>query len=189
MNELEAKLLGVDVDAVVARLRDLGARAGDRRLQRRYVYDVLPTDPNKWIRLRTNGSTTTLAVKTITSSAIDGVREVESTVEDFDSTAAVLAEMGLRPRGYQENWRTDFVLPAAAVSLDEWPGIPPYLEIEADTAARVISTAAELGFAESELTYGNTVQVYAGYGIDLLKIERLDTSWNNGLVHSDRGQG
>jgi adenylate cyclase, class 2 len=187
MNELEAKLLDIDVEATARRLRELGAREGDRLLQRRYVYDVQPEVPGKWIRLRTNGIVASLAVKTITSNTIDGVRELETAVPDFDGMAGVLTEMGLRARNYQENWRTSYSLSDAELSIDEWPGIPPYLEIEASSPESVLSTARKLGFEESELKYINTVDVYTRYGIDLLKIERLDTNWGNDLLQSATG--
>jgi adenylate cyclase class 2 len=81
--------------------------------------------------------------------------------------------MGFKPRSYQENWRTSFALNNARLEIDEWPLIPPYLEIEADSRAEVVQTAALLGYANNELTGENTVKVYASYGIDLMAFERI----------------
>ena len=52
--------------------------------QKRYVYDLRPAEKDKWIRLRTNGKVTTLTYKDIVSNTLDGTKEVEFEVEDFD---------------------------------------------------------------------------------------------------------
>lgn len=149
-----------------------GQRLGERFV-RRYVYDVVPGDRSKWIRLRDTGNDTTLTVKEISSDGIDGTREVEVGVDDFAATGAVLAMLGFLPKSYQENKRASFILDGAQLEIDTWPRIPPYLEIEAGSKAEVIRVAALLGFAEADLTGENTIKIYARYGIDLNTISEL----------------
>jgi len=81
--------------------------------------------------------------------------------------------LGFTPKSYQENRRTSFTLAGAHLEIDEWPRIPPYLEIEADTREDVLRVAGLLGYREDHLTAANTVDVYAGYGIDLGGIREL----------------
>jgi adenylate cyclase, class 2 len=171
--EHEAKILDVDVKAVAERIHTLGGEDRGEVLQRRYVYDVVPPAPNKWVRLRESGDVTTLTVKMIEHDGIDGTREVETTVGDFDAMARVLEAMGFAPRSYQENRRWSFTLEGARLEIDSWPQIPPYLEIEADSLHEVMETAERLGFAPEALTSENTVKVYARYGIDLASIASL----------------
>jgi adenylate cyclase, class 2 len=59
------------------------------------------------------------------------------------------------------------------LELDEWPLIPPYLEIEGPAKDDVLRAAALLGFSEDRLTGENTLKVYARYGIDLQAIPDL----------------
>lgn len=140
---------------------------------RRYVYDVTPGDESKWIRLRDNGDGTTLAVKHITSDAIDGTHEVEVGVDDFAATNALLETLGFTAKSYQETERISFVLDGAQLEIDTWPRIPPYLEIEAATKDEVVRIAGLLGYTEADLTGENTIKIYARHGIDLNTVREL----------------
>ncbi|MFI6155312.1 class IV adenylate cyclase [Kitasatospora sp. NPDC051170] len=170
--EFEAKILNIEPEAIRSRLAEAGAEHLRDRLQRRYVYDI-PGRPGAWVRLRDTGSDVTLCVKEIHSDAIDGVTETETSVGDFDTTNAILGKLGYRPKAYQENRRSSWALGGAAVEIDRWPLIPPYLEIEGDSAEHVHATALELGLPLDELTSENTAKVYRRYGIDIEAIPRL----------------
>ena len=103
--EYELRVLEVDKDKVIKKLKKIGAKFCWDQVQRRYVYDFMPKLDGKWIRLRTNGIKTTLTIKDIVSSKIDGTRELEVEVNDFDTTNSILNELGYVPKGYQENRR------------------------------------------------------------------------------------
>ena len=57
--EYEVRILEVNVDDVRQKLEELKAKFEWDYIQRRYVYDFIPKQDNKWIRLRTNGEKTT----------------------------------------------------------------------------------------------------------------------------------
>jgi adenylate cyclase class 2 len=171
--EHEAKILDIDPIAIEKLILDKGAEKLGEKSMRRYVYGIVPGDQSKWIRLRDDGTTTTLTVKQIASDAIDGTHEVEVGVDDFDTTNALLGALGFHPKSYQESKRTSFVLDSAQVEIDTWPLIPPYVEIEAGSKEEVIRIAALLGYADDQLTGENTIKVYARYGIDLTTIADL----------------
>ncbi|MFC9872754.1 class IV adenylate cyclase [Nocardia salmonicida] len=171
--EHEAKILDIDPDTIDRHILDKGGHKLGERFMRRYVYDITPGVDGKWIRLRDDGKRTTLAVKEITSDAIDGTHEVEVSVDDFAATNALLEMMGFSAKSYQETKRTSYTLDGAELELDTWPGIPPYLEIEAATKADVIRVAELLGYTEADLTGANTIKIYARHGIDLDTIREL----------------
>lgn len=172
--EHEAKVLDIAPSDMAALILSKGGRQlGQPKLMRRYVYDIVPGDMSKWIRLRDTGTETTLCVKEIRSDAIDGTHEVEVEVDNFATTGELLKLLGFTPKSYQENRRTSFRLDGARLEIDEWPRIPPYLEIEADSRADVVRVAGLLGYAEEHLTGENTVKVYGRYGIELGGIAEL----------------
>jgi adenylate cyclase, class 2 len=172
--EFEAKVLDIDPEATTALILARGGQqVGEETLMRRHVYDIVPDDASKWIRLRDTGRETTLCVKEIRSDAIDGTHEVETTVDDFATTNELLGLLGFTPKSYQENWRTSFTLAGARLEIDRWPRIPPYLEIEAESRDDVVRVAGVLGYAADDLTGENTVKVYARYSIDLGTIADL----------------
>ncbi|MGY2029828.1 class IV adenylate cyclase [Nocardia gipuzkoensis] len=171
--EHEAKILDIDPETIEQHIVGKGGRRLGERFMRRYVYDITPGDESKWIRLRDNGNGTTLAVKQITSDAIDGTHEVEVSVDDFAATNALLELLGFTAKSYQETKRVSFELDGAQLELDTWPRIPPYLEIEAATKDEVVRIAGLLGFAEADLTGENTIKIYARHGIDLNTVREL----------------
>jgi adenylate cyclase class 2 len=60
------------------------------------------------------------------------------------------------------------------VEVDEWPGIPTYIEIEWPSTEKVKETLAVLGYQDNETTSDNTTKIYRRYGIeDLEAIEIL----------------
>ncbi|MET9774026.1 CYTH domain-containing protein [Streptomyces sp. NPDC006367] len=172
--EFEVKALGIDPDKTAQRILDAGGvQQTGSRLMRRYVYDTIPAVPGRWVRLRDTGAGITLCVKEIRTDAVDGTHETEITVDSFEETAALLRLTGLTPRSYQENRRASYTLGAVRLEVDEWPRIPPYLEIEADTEAQVWEAVAALGIDRYQLTSVNTTKVYSLYGIDLDSIADL----------------
>ncbi|WP_405561935.1 CYTH domain-containing protein [Streptomyces sp. NBC_01180] len=172
--EYEAKVLDTDPAKTAQFIIDAGGtQQAERRLMRRYVYDTIPAVPGRWVRLRDTGPDVTLCVKQISTDAVDGTHETEVTVSSFEETDALLRLAGLAPRSYQENRRTSYTLGSVRLEVDEWPRIPPYLEIEADDESQVWDTAAALGIDRERLTSVNTTKVYGLYGIDLDSIADL----------------
>lgn len=82
--------------------------------------------------------------------------------------------MGHEPRSYQENSRINYEGMNCVVSIDSWPQIPPYVEIEATNSDDVkkCMDALSLG-AGVESTSLSTEQVYKRYGINLSDIKEL----------------
>ena len=72
--EYEVRILDINRDELIEKLEKVGALFQWDLIQKRFVYDFIPKEDNKWIRLRTNGERTTLTIKNLTSSASDGTQ-------------------------------------------------------------------------------------------------------------------
>lgn len=172
--ENEIKVLDIDLKKAEKKLLDLGFERTEEMAYRRHIYDVVPVNPNAWVRLRTDGKKTTLTFKESLKDSVDGMKEIEVTVDDFDETYEILRAIGHEPRSYQENSRTNFEGMNCTVSLDCWPLIPPYMEIEADTAEDVTKCLEALSeLVTSDKTSLSTEKVYKRYGIDMSSIKEL----------------
>jgi adenylate cyclase class 2 len=171
--EFETKALEVDTAEIARRIAAAGGEHVADRLMRRFVYDIRPGEPGRWMRLRDTGGEVTLCVKEISADTVDGTRETETMVGDFDVTHELLGRLGFEPKAYQENRRSSWLLDGVRLEIDSWPLIPPYLEIEADTADQVWAAADRLTLDRADLTSENTTAVYARYGIDLDRIREL----------------
>ena len=94
--EYEIRILEVDVENLTRKLENLGAKKVGDWFQKRYVYDFVPKRENQWIRLRTNGEKTTLTYKNIEKDAIDGTKELEIEVDNFEKTNEMLEILGYK---------------------------------------------------------------------------------------------
>jgi adenylate cyclase, class 2 len=173
ITEYETKILEINVDEIIAKLESLGAKKINEKEQKRFVYNFTPKKENSWVRLRTDGKTTTLTIKEIQNDQIDGTKEIEIKVNDFEKTNLLLEKLGYTYNGYQENKRLSYVLNKVEVEIDFWPLIPPYLEVEGKSAKEVEKIIKLLGFEMSQTTSINTIKVYKKYGIDLESIKEL----------------
>ena len=171
--EFEVKILDINVEKIISKLNVLGAKKMGERIQRRFVYDLKPKKENCWVRLRTNGDKTTLTIKEIKNDNIDGTKEIEVEVDDFDKTNLLLNKLGYIARAYQENKRISYVLDGVEIEIDFWPAKPPYLEIEAKSKEKVKAMIKKLGFDLYQSTSINTLEGYKKYGIELHDIKEL----------------
>lgn len=172
--EIEIKILEINEEEFIDKILSLGAVESGSFFQRRYVYDFNPVDPNKWIRLRTNGDKTTLTIKEIKDkNAIDGVNELEVVVGDFDKTNMILNLLGYNARNYQENYRKIYLYKNLEISIDSWPLIPTYVEIEGKNAEDVLALL-ELVRGYGKDTTLDVDSIYKEvYGIDMKQIKEL----------------
>lgn len=168
--EYEIKVLGVDTKALRTILKKLGFDETPRFLFRRRVYEF---PDGGWIRLRTNGDKTTLTYKKSNSDSIDGMTEVEVSVSDFEKTDQILQLANINPKNYQENFRTEFTNGEVEVTIDEWPLIEAYVEIEGSSVAEVENYIKQLGLEKYTQTSKPTSYVYELNGIDLQSINEL----------------
>lgn len=173
--ERELTVLNIDVEDFIKRLEELGAKKQGEFLQRRYVFDVKPINPNKWIRLRTNGQKTTLTIKEIKDrNSIEGTNELEIVVDDFDKTNEILNALGYQARNYQENYRRVYLFDNTEISIDSWPLIPTYAEIEGKTNEDVERILELVNTKDYQVTTFDVESIYREiYGIDIMKEKEL----------------
>ena len=105
---------------------------------------------------------------TLSAATFDGVQEWETVVDDFETTLTMLEKMGLKPKGYQENRRELYTLDGVKLSIDEWPGLKPLLEIEGHGKNEVYDMLGRLGLSSDKFTANGISQIYLDeLGIDL----------------------
>ena len=187
--EYEARVLEVNKEELVKKLTELGAeKIADFDYSRR-VYNFNPVTDHKWIRLRTNGTKTTLTIKQILDATIDGTKEMEIEVSNFEETDKILNELGYVSHTYQENKRIRYVLDGVEIDIDTWPYIPTYVEIEGKNIEEVESMIDKLNLDKTKQTSIDVQAVFKEfYNIDIAKMpvvkfgEELDKKY---LVNND----
>ncbi|GHU08689.1 hypothetical protein FACS189431_5400 [Alphaproteobacteria bacterium] len=164
--EIEAKWLGVNHDDLRLKLKKLGAKQMRPLTEMvRAVFD-LPNNLNKkngWVRVRDEGDAITMSYKQVDDKSITGTKEVRLSVDDFENAVDFLNQVGLKQKSLQETKRESWELDGVEIDLDEWPWLPPFVEIEARNEEKLASVAESLGFAMSDAMHGSADFVYAKY--------------------------
>lgn len=172
--EIEERIIEIDIDNIIQKLEVLNATKIGEWYQKRYVYDFNPKRENEWIRLRSNGEKTTLTYKNIEENSINGTKELEVEVSDFEKTNELLNILGYKPKAYQENKRIRYILNGVEIDIDSWPLIPAYMEIEGNSVEDIKKVEKLLNVDVNKITTLNCEDIYKQiYGIDINKINKL----------------
>lgn len=161
-NEIEAKFVNINIDDIRSRLTELGAILIQpmRDMQRVTIDTPELKKKDAFVRIRNEGDKTTITYKQFNSLSIDGVKEVEITVDDFDTAVTLFKEAGLAYGSLQESRRETWKLDEVEIVIDEWPWLSPYIEIEAPSEDLVISTSEKLGFNWVDAIFGDVMAAY-----------------------------
>lgn len=169
--EFEVRILDINKEDIMKKLEALGAEKISEFDYKRRVYNFNPPTDHKWIRLRTDGKKTTLTIKKIESFSIDGTKEMEIEVSDFEETNKMLEEMGYKAHTYQENKRTRYMLDGVEFDIDSWPYIPTYLEIEGKSEESVKKMMDLLEVDKTKATSLDVQGVFKEfYNIDIAEV-------------------
>ncbi|QQG50829.1 MAG: class IV adenylate cyclase [Candidatus Saccharibacteria bacterium] len=160
--EIEVKFLGVDFDKLRQSLARQNADLEQpMRLMRRVIIETPElAAQNSFIRVRDEGNKVTLTYKRFDEHSLTGAKEIELTVNSFNDTIALLEQVGLAHKSFQESRRETWRLDDVEIVLDEWPWLDPYVEIEGESEARVREVAALLGFNWEDAVFGSATSAY-----------------------------
>lgn len=173
--EYECRVLEINIDSFIKLLEDNGGVKKGEYFQKRNVYDFNPIDPNKWIRLRSNGNDVTLTLKKLEDrTSICGTKELEIKVSIFEQTDKILNELGYCSRNYQENKRITYILDNVEIDIDTWPLIPTYAELEGKNKEDIERLIEKLKLDKSKITTYDVTSIYNEiYNIDVMKFKEL----------------
>jgi adenylate cyclase class 2 len=147
--EYEATFENINKDRMRERLKQVGAKLVRPEFKSRRVTLNLPAGheiQNAWIRVRDNGKKVTQTLKIVANGKIENQQELEIEVENFEDTLEFLEKIGCRKKSYQETKREKWELDGVEVSIDEWPFLEPYVEVEGENEEEVKEASEKLGF-------------------------------------------
>ena len=161
--EIEATYLSVDKDASRKKLKAAGFMLlTPEYTMRRKTFDFtrIAPDRNIWGRVRQESEKVTMTVKEVRGTSINDTYEVELVVNDFESASAFFEACNIPAKAFQENKRVVWRRNSVEVSIDTWPGLNPFVEIEAETEQVVRIVSEELGFDFEKAVFGSIDLVY-----------------------------
>ena len=169
--EYEAKFINIDKDTIREKLKLAGAELiKPEFLQKRVVFN-LPTGheiSNGWLRVRDEADKITMSLKVISGSNIEDQKEICLKVDNFQEAVKFLETVGCKRKSYQENKRELWKFKNTEITIDEWPFVEPFIEIESDSEEKVKEVVKNLGFNYAEALFGATdIVCQKKYGIPL----------------------
>jgi adenylate cyclase class 2 len=165
--EIEAKFLDIDADLLREKLKSLKARlVNDERTMKRKIFDFEDGRLQKisaWVRVRDEGNKVTLSYKQLIDRSLQGTKEVNVTVTDFEDTCNFLESIGMKQKSYQVTKRESWLLDDVEIEIDTWPWIPQYVELEGKSEEKVKSIASKLRLDWQKALHGSVEVAYQAY--------------------------
>jgi len=160
--EIEAKFTDIDFDEVRKKLTELGATLEQplRVMKRVVIHTPEMVKLNAFLRVRDEGHRTTITYKQFDGDTVDGAKEHEIEVSNFEEAVRILTASGLKYDTYQESRRENWRLGNVEIMLDEWPWLNPYLEIEGESEDALKRVASSLELDWSQAVFGGVANVY-----------------------------
>lgn len=176
--EYEATFPNVDKDDVRKRLKAAGAILVRPEYVQKRIPFWLPNKENaenSWLRVRDEGDRVTLSLKTINGENIENQKELCLEVNSFDDAVELLESIGCGRKSYQETKRELWTLDGVEVTIDEWPFLDPFVEVEGKDEESVKNVSKKIGFDYGTALFCSVGNLYVQkYDIRPDKINTLE---------------
>jgi adenylate cyclase, class 2 len=156
MQEIEVKILEINVSEIRSKLLNLGAK---KILDDELHYVILDDKEQnlfkgkKLLRIRKSKQSAHLCFKNKSKKGkLRQAEETEVQIDNYEDTIKIFEELGFSTRHKGKKHRESYLLGKARYELDTMPGIPTYLEIEADNEKDLIKGIEKVGFKLEDVT-------------------------------------
>jgi len=172
-NEIETKILDVDVPEILKKLNDLRAK---KILETRFkVYWYRPKGTKEgsdlwFLRIRSNSENENEVTWKAKSDILGTARkhkEINFKIAEPEKLADLFRELGLENYAYQEKNRISFVFKDWRFDIDQYPNMPAYLEIEGKSETHIQKAITLLGLSKHKTwAKGERLLIQDVYNID-----------------------
>jgi adenylate cyclase class 2 len=167
--EYEATFLNIDKDDIRNKLKLAGASLiKPEFLQKRVVFNLPEEHKIKgaFLRVRDESDKITMSLKIMDGEKIENQRELCLEINSFADGVEFLKTIGCERKAYQETKRELWILNGVEVTIDEWPFLEPFVEIEGKNENEVKEISLSLGFDYSKALFCGVDTLYnLKYGI------------------------
>ena len=172
-HEIEYKVLDIDRDEITKKVISVGGKkTGETRLKVNwYRPKGIKEGEDPWfLRIRSNSEgkhEVTWKAKSETLSIARKHKEINLLVEEAEKLGKIFEEIGLEKYAHQEKDRRSLALKNCLLEIDQYPGMPAFLEIEGDSE-EIIKEIIKLLDLEKNRTWekGERILIQEVYGLD-----------------------
>lgn len=167
--EYEATFIDINKENIRKKLKQIGAKLiRSEFLQKRVVFNLPKGHEIKggWLRIRDEGDKITMSLKVVDGNNIKDQKEICLKVSNFQQAELFLTAMGCEKKAYQENKRELWLLDGVEITIDEWPFLEPFVEIEGKSEKAVRAVCKKLKSDYSKALFCAIGTIYSKkYGI------------------------
>jgi len=165
--EIEAKFLDINPSEFRDKLKKIGAKLMcPERLMKRKIFDFPDERLEKegaWIRVRDEGDRITLSYKRLIDRTLHGTKEISLEINDFNKACDIFLAIGLKIDSYQETKRETWEFEGCEITIDTWPWVPTFVELEANDEKTLKEVAKKLDFDWKNAMHGSVETAYQKY--------------------------
>lgn len=156
MKEIEARFLEVDIEDMRKKLKALKAKkVHPMMVYRRYIFTLQNPEEKGYARVRQEASGVTMTIKKYGANKYASEFEVALKDTTLEEAREFMLGAGFIQKAYHETMREKYKLPSVnEIVIDVIPGLPPYVEIEAMSEAKMIAICEKLGLHMENAKYG-----------------------------------
>lgn len=162
--EIEVKFPEINKTELKTKLAAVGAvQEHEEVLMRRSNFDYPDRALDKkggWIRVRDEGDKVTLSYKQLQDRSLHGTKEVSLDVDSFEKSCEFLRAVGFELKVVQETRREKWVYKDVEITIDTWPWVPSFVEMESKDEKVLREVVKELGFDWDSGMHGSVETIY-----------------------------
>ncbi|HUW22138.1 MAG TPA: CYTH domain-containing protein [Candidatus Bathyarchaeia archaeon] len=162
--EYEATFANINKNRIRSKLKNMGAKLVKAEfMQKRIVFHLPKGHEIKggWLRVRDESDKITLSLKIVIGDGIENQNEICLKIDNFEEAVKLLEQIGCRQKAYQESKREIWEIDGVEVTIDEWPFLEPYVEVEGTSEEAVKNMSDKLGFDYSEAIFDSVDYLYS----------------------------
>ena len=173
--EFETKILNINKKEIHEKLISLGAEEKEELYIKQTAFNISNEPIEQYVMLKDRGNGhKTMVYKSKNGYDIGDTQEIEVPIDDYELTKEFLLALKFyRFTLSQERKRKDYVLNEITFSVDTWPKVKPFLEIESDSKEKVLEGVRLIemeGEDEGDISH---LEIYSREGLDLQSFKDL----------------
>lgn len=162
--EFEIVFTNINRDEIIEKIKSLWwIQTKKNTLMKRVIFENPNDKIDSYLRVRDEWDKVTCTYKKQLPWKLDinSIKELETEVKDFDIMVNIFRNLNLREKSYQETYREIWEINnEVEIMIDLWPGLNPYIEIEAENEGIVRKYVDLLRFDYNDGVFGTAFDVY-----------------------------
>jgi len=146
------------------KLQEAGAKLVKKEFMQKRAVFKLPEGNHingGWLRVRDEGDRITMSLKVVDGNKIHNQKETMLTVDNFEEAKKFLAGIGCKEKAYQESMRELWELDGVDITIDEWPFLEPFVEVEGQSTEQVMKVSEKIGFNYNQAKFCSVDTLYS----------------------------